>query len=86
MSGAKQNAAAIAGGALQVVGQLLGLAATVAEQANRPDIAKPVREILEHFGDELHRVASDEAALAAEGNGRPRPARGDRGHRVRGTA
>lgn len=71
MSGRK-NAAAAAGAALQVVGQLLGLAASVAEQVGRTDIAEPVRKILQHFGTELRRVAESEAALAAEGDGRPR--------------
>jgi hypothetical protein len=70
---AKKQAAAVLQG-LQVVGQLLGLAATVAEGINRQDIAEPVKKILEHFGSELRRVAESEAALAAEGNGRP-PAR-----------
>lgn len=72
MSAKKQAAEVVAG--LQVVGHLLGIAASIAEQVNRPDIAKPVREILEHFGSDLRRVAEAEAALAAEGDGRP-PAR-----------
>lgn len=72
MSAKKQAAEVVAG--LQVVGQLLGIAASIAERVNRQDIAEPVREILAHFGAELRRVAESEAALAAEGNGRP-PAR-----------
>lgn len=60
--------------ALGIIGTLLRLAATAAEAANRQDIAKPVREILAHFGEELRGVAQSEADLAAEGDPRP-PAR-----------
>lgn len=72
MSAKKQAAEVLQG--LQVIGHLLGLAATVADGIKRTDISKPVREILEHFGSELRRVAESEAARAAEGDGRP-PAR-----------
>jgi len=60
-----------ADGALNIIGTLLRLVVTTAEAASRHDIAKPVKEILAHFGTELRRVAESEADLAAEGDGRP---------------
>lgn len=59
------------GSGLEVAGQLLRLVVTIADAAKRPDIAKPVKEILAKFGKELNRAALSEAELAANGDGSP---------------